>query len=51
MVFEWVEVSSKFNADFKDSYNEEGDERYFLESDIHYHENLQKSQNDLLFLP
>ena len=33
------------------SCNEESDERYFLEIDIKYHENLHKTQNGMSFLP
>ena len=33
------------------SCNEESDERYFLEIDIKYPENLHKTQNSMPFLP
>ena len=33
-------VLTEFNEDFKKSYNEKSNERYFLEVDIQYFENL-----------
>ena len=33
------------------SYNEESDERYFLEVDVQYLEKLDELHNDLTFLP
>ena len=36
--FEWIEDTSQFNEDFIKSYNEESDERYSVEVDIHYPE-------------
>ena len=43
----------RFNEDFNflKSYNEEGDERYFLEGDVQYLEKLHELHNDLPFLP
>ena len=49
--FEWIKDTSKFNADFIKNYNEESDERFFLEIDVEYPEILQKLHNDLLLLP
>ena len=49
--FEWVEDTSQFNKDFIKSYNEETDERYFLEVDVQYPEKLHNLHNDLPFLP
>ena len=33
--FKWVEDTSQFNEDFIKSYNEESNEIYFFEVDIH----------------
>ena len=38
--FEWIEDTSQFNEVFIKNYNEESDERYFLEVDIQYPEKL-----------
>ena len=35
----------------KNSYNEESNEGYFLEADVHYPEKLQELHNGLPFLP
>ena len=48
--FEWIKDTSKFNEDFIKNYNEESDERFFLEIDVEYPEILQKLHNDLLLL-
>ena len=32
--FEWIKDTSQFNEDFMKYYNEENDERYFLEVDV-----------------
>ena len=32
--FDWVKDTSQFNEDFIKNYNEESDERYFLEVDV-----------------
>ena len=34
--FEWIEDTFQFNENFKKRYNEESDERYFLEVDVQY---------------
>ena len=39
------------NEDFIKHYNEESDEGYFLEIDVHYLEKLHEVHNDLPFLP
>ena len=39
-IFQWIEDTNQFNEDFIKSYNEESDERYFLEVDIQYPEKL-----------
>ena len=49
--FERIEDTSKFNEDFIKNYNEERNERYFLEIDIQYPEKLHELHNDLPFLP
>ena len=33
--FEWIEDTSLFNEDFIQNYNEESNEGYFLEVDVH----------------
>ena len=49
--FMWYnEYSSDFNEDFLKNYNEDSDERYFLEVDIEYLKELWSSHKDLLFL-
>ena len=48
---EWMEDTSQFNEDFIKNYNEETDERYFLEVDVQYLEKLHDLHNDLPFLP
>ena len=48
--FEWIDNISSFNEDFIKSYNEESDEGYFLEVDVHYPEKLHELHNDLRFL-
>ena len=49
--FEWIKDTSQINEDFIKSYNEESDERYFLEVDVQYLEILHELHNDLPFLP
>ena len=49
--FEWIEETSQFNEDFIKSYNEQGDERYFIENDVQYPEELHEPHNHLAFLP
>ena len=46
-----IKVTSQFNEDFIKNYNEESDERYFLEVDVQYLEKLHEHHNDLPFLP
>ena len=48
--FIWVEEASQFNEDFIKSYNEDSDERYFLEVDVLYPDKLRDLQNNLSFL-
>ena len=48
--FEWIKDTFQFNEDFIKNYNEESDERYFLEVDVQYLEKLQELHNDLPFL-
>ena len=47
--FKWVKYISKFYECFIKPYNEESDEKYFLEVDVL--KNLQNLHNDLPFLP
>ena len=49
--FQWIKDTSQFNEDFIKNYNEESDEGYFLEVDVHYLEKLYEFHNDLPFLP
>ena len=49
--FKWVEDIFQFNEDFIKSYNDESDERCFLEVDIQNPENLHYIHNDLPFSP
>ena len=49
--FKWVEDIFQFNEDFIKSYNDESDERYFLEVNIQNPENLHNIHNDLPFSP
>ena len=48
--FEGIEYTSQFNDDFIENYNEESDERYFLEINIQYLEKLHEFHNNLPFL-
>ena len=43
--------TSQFNEDFKQAYNEECDEGYFLEVDFQYLDKLHELHNDIPFLP
>ena len=49
--FESIEDIFQLNKDFTKNYNEEKDERYFLEFDVQYLENLHNLHSDLPFLP
>ena len=44
--FEWIKNTSQFNKDFIKNYNEESDERYFIEVDIQHSEKLHELHND-----
>ena len=48
--FGWIEDSSKFNEDFITNYNEESNERCFLEADVEYFQKIYELHNDLPFL-
>ena len=48
--FMWVEETFEFKEDFIKSYNDESDERYFPEVDVHCPENLNNFHNDFTFL-
>ena len=45
--FKWVECTSQFSKDFIENYNEDSDEGYFLEVDVHYFDKLHDLHNDL----
>ena len=47
--FEWIESTVQFDEGLIKSCNEESDEGYFLEVDLHYPEKLHKLHNDLPF--
>ena len=49
--FEQIENTAQFNEDFIKNYNEESDEKYFLEVDVQYLEKLHDLHNDLPYLP
>ena len=49
--FEWIEDTFQFNEDFIKNYDEESDEKYFLEVDVQYLEKLHELHNELPFLP
>ena len=49
--FQWTEDICQFNKDFVKSYNEEGDEAYFLEVYIHNFEMLRELHYGLAFVP
>ena len=48
--FKWVEKTSQFKKDHKESCNEDNDAGYFLEVDVQYPEKLHELHNDLPFL-
>ena len=48
--FKWVEYISEFNEDVIKTYNDESD-KYFLEVDVQYPENLHNLHIHLLHLP
>ena len=48
--FQRIKDTSQFNEDFIKNYNEEKDERYFLEVYVQYLKNLHELHNDLPFL-
>ena len=45
-IFKQIKYTSQFNEDFKENYNEESYERYFLEVDVQYIEKLYELYND-----
>ena len=45
--FDRIKDTSQFNEDFIKNYNEESDEGYFLEVDVHCPEKLQQLHNNL----
>ena len=46
-MFKWVEETSQFNRDFKESDNKGCNEGYFLEVDVKYPEKLHNLHKDL----
>ena len=51
MTLNRLKIFFEFDKSFIKSYNDESDERYFLEVDVQYPEKLHDLHNDLLFLP
>ena len=49
--FKWVEDVSELNEDFIKCYSDESNERYFLEVDVQYPENLHNLYYGLSLLP
>ena len=49
--FEWVEDIYEFGESFVKTYNEQSDERFFLDNDVQYPEKLHELHNDIPFLP
>ena len=49
--FQRIEESSQFNKDLTNNYNVESNEKYFVEVNVQYLENLHNIYNDLPFLP
>ena len=49
--FEWIKDICQFNEDVIKNYNEESDERYFLEVGVQYLEKLHELHNNLTFIP
>ena len=48
--FEWIKDTSQFNEHFIKNYNEESDERYFVEVEVQCLEKLHELHNNLPFL-
>ena len=48
--FKSVDETSEFNEDVTKRYNDENDERYYIDIDVQYPENLHSLHNDLSFL-
>ena len=48
--FKSVDETSEFNEDVTKPYNDENDERYYIDIDVQYPENLHSLHNDLSFL-
>ena len=49
--FKWVENTSQCSKDFIKNYNQDTDERYFLEVDVEYTEKLHNLHNNFPLLP
>ena len=48
--YKWADISI-FTDDFIKKYDDEGDKRYSLETDVEYPKELLRAHNDLRFLP
>ena len=48
--FKSVDETSEFNEDVTKRYNDENDERYYIDIDVQYPENLHSLHNDLSLL-
>ena len=49
--FQWKKNMSKFNEEFIENYDEDGNKGYILEVDVKYPKNLHGLHEDLPFLP
>ena len=48
---DWIKDTFQDNKDFIKNYNEESDEKYFIEVNVQYLEILHERDNDFQFLP
>ena len=48
--FKWVKNTLQFSKDFIGNYNEDSDERYFLELDVQYPEKLRELRDSPFLL-
>ena len=51
VICKWVEDTSQCSKEFKENYNKDRDEGYFLEADFHYLANLDNLHNGLPIFP
>ena len=49
--YKWIENTSWLRKDFKENYNDDSGEGYFLEVDFYHFEKLYNLHHDLPFLP